>query len=104
MYQNISKVCYNQVAGLARRAEKVEEIAKKLAGEKGQLHAFKCDLTKEEEIISAIKEIISKLGPVHVLVNNAGLSLYGSLINGDTKNWKTILGKQLYSSIFTVYF
>lgn len=91
-------VCYNQVAGLARRVEKVEETAKELAGEKGQLHAFKCDMTKEEEIVSVIREIISKLGPVHVLVNNAGLSLFGSLINGDTKNWRTMLGKQFFLS------
>lgn len=86
------------MAGLARRVEKVEETAKELAGEKGQLHAFKCDMTKEEEIVSVIREIISKLGPVHVLVNNAGLSLFGSLINGDTKNWRTMLGKQFFLS------
>lgn len=87
---------YNQVAGLARRVEKVEETARNLDREKGQLHAFKCDITKEEEIVSVIREIISKLGPVHVLVNNAGLSLFGSLINGDTKNWRTMLGKSVY--------
>jgi len=80
---------------LARRAEKVEEMSRELQGEKGKVYAFKCDVTKEEEIVSTIKEVISKLGPVHVLVNNAGMSVYGSLINGDPKNWKTILGKEL---------
>lgn len=91
------------MAGLARRVEKVEEVAKKLEGEKGKLYAFKCDLTKEEEIVSAIKNIISKLGSVYVLVNNAGLSVYGSLLNGNAKDWKTILGNKHYVLIFSLH-
>ncbi|KAL1513591.1 hypothetical protein ABEB36_002985 [Hypothenemus hampei] len=79
------------VAGLARRTEKVEELSKNLSGKKGKLHAFKCDLTKEEDIVSVFEEIKNKLGPINILVNNAGLSQKGSLIDGDTKAWKTVL-------------
>lgn len=79
------------VAGLARRVDKVEAIAKKLSGEKGKLHAFKCDMTKEQDITSTFNEIIKKLGNVHILINNAGLSLATDLINGDTDKWKTVI-------------
>ncbi|XP_048520623.1 farnesol dehydrogenase-like isoform X2 [Dendroctonus ponderosae] len=79
------------VAGLGRRVEAIEALAQKLAGAKGKLIAFECDITKEDEIVSTFEQIISKLGPISVLINNAGLSQRGSLINGDPKSWKTIL-------------
>ncbi|KAJ3651609.1 hypothetical protein Zmor_017638 [Zophobas morio] len=41
------------VVGLARRSQLVEEQAKKLSNKKGKLHAFKCDVRKEEDILRA---------------------------------------------------
>jgi NADP+-dependent farnesol dehydrogenase len=61
------------VVGLARRVERVEELAKKFHGKKGKLHAVKADLSKEEDILNAFKWTSDNVGPVHILVNNAGL-------------------------------
>ncbi|XP_060523996.1 farnesol dehydrogenase-like [Cylas formicarius] len=79
------------VAGLARRRERTEELSKKLSGEKGKLHAVKCDVTKEEDILEAFKWVRENLGPVSILVNNAGLALATTLIDGDSTKWKTLL-------------
>lgn len=79
------------VAGLARRVDRVKELAQKLGGEKGKLYAFKCDMTKEGDIISAFKEIISKLGNISILVNNAGILKLNGLIDGDTQVWKNTI-------------
>jgi len=79
-----------QVVGLARRSERVEELSKKLAGKKGKLHAIKADLTKEEDILKAFKWVADNLGPVHILVNNAGLSQLNGLIDGETDKWKLV--------------
>lgn len=38
----------------------------------GELYAVKCDLTKEEQILEAFNWVKENLGPVHILVNNAG--------------------------------
>jgi NADP+-dependent farnesol dehydrogenase len=79
-----------QVVGLARRVERVEEIAKKLQGKKGKLHAVKADISKEEDILKAFKWTSDNLGPVHILVNNAGIIQETNLIGGDTEKWKSI--------------
>jgi len=79
-----------QVVGLARRSERVEELSKKLAGKKGKLHALKVDVTKEEEILKAFKWVTNNLGPVHILVNNAGIGQYNTLIDGDTEKWRRV--------------
>jgi len=77
-----------KVVGLARRVERVQELAKKLKGEKGELHAVKADITKEEDVIKAFKWIKDNLGSVHILVNNAGYFPNSNLTSGETKVWK----------------
>ncbi|RZC40064.1 adh short and/or KR domain containing protein, partial [Asbolus verrucosus] len=79
-----------QVAGIARRSERVEELAKKLKDKKGKLHAIKADMSKEEDILSAFKQVSEKLGPVHILINNAGIIQQTNLAEGDTEKWKKI--------------
>ncbi|RZC35196.1 adh short, KR, NAD binding 10, and/or Epimerase domain containing protein, partial [Asbolus verrucosus] len=79
-----------QVAGIARRSERVEELAKKLQGKKGTLHAIKADMSKEEDILNAFKQVSEKLGPVHILINNAGILQQTNLVEGDTEKWKKI--------------
>lgn len=80
-----------QVVGLARRKENIEALAKKLAGEKGKLYALKADLRKEEEILAAFEWMKANLGPVHILINNAGLNRMNELINGNTENWRHVV-------------
>ncbi|CAH1371963.1 unnamed protein product [Tenebrio molitor] len=79
-----------QVAGFARRSERVEELSKKLQGKKGKLYAVKVDMTKEDDILKGFKWVTEKLGPVHILVNNAGLIQQTNLTEGDTEKWKRI--------------
>jgi NADP+-dependent farnesol dehydrogenase len=80
----------SKVAGFARRSERVEELSKKLQGKKGKLFAVKVDMTKEDDILKGFKWVSEKLGPVHILVNNAGLTQQTNLTEGDTEKWKRI--------------
>lgn len=80
-----------KVVGLARRQERVEELAKKLKGQPGKLFARKCDMTKEQDILDAFVWTKENLGPVYVLINNAGISRPTTLADGDTKMWKEVL-------------
>uniref|UniRef100_A0A9I3GIQ9 Dehydrogenase n=1 Tax=Anopheles farauti TaxID=69004 RepID=A0A9I3GIQ9_9DIPT len=63
------------VVGLARRVELVEELRKELPTTVApHLHAIRCDITREEDIISAFEQVEQKFGGVDVLVNNAGIA------------------------------
>lgn len=74
--------------GIARRKNRIEELAETLEGERGKLFAFQADLTKEEDILQAFGWIRENFGPIHALINNAGVLCTTSLMDGDTALWK----------------
>lgn len=82
------------VVGLARRVELVEQIRDRVpSAVAGSLHAFKCDVTNETDIVSAFAWIDRALGGADILVNNAGLLQTGvNLVDaGNTAILKRIL-------------
>lgn len=79
---------YRQVAGIARRDEKIARLSERLRGRPGQLHAVRADITVEEEVVRAFAWISANLGPVHVLVNSAGLAQATTLVDGDADKWR----------------
>ncbi|KAF2905348.1 hypothetical protein ILUMI_00831 [Ignelater luminosus] len=80
-----------QVVGLARRKEKLDELSKKLQNKPGKFYSLKADVSNEKEIIEAFQWVKDNLGPVSILINNAGFSRNTNLIDGETKDWKEIL-------------
>lgn len=82
-----------KVVGCARGVEKIKAIANEsdIKSASGGLHAFKCDLTQEAEILAMFDEIRKTYGRLDVCINNAGLSITNSLLDGNTSDWKTIL-------------
>uniref|UniRef100_A0A1Q3FR56 Putative dehydrogenase n=1 Tax=Culex tarsalis TaxID=7177 RepID=A0A1Q3FR56_CULTA len=82
------------VVGLARRVERVEALRNDLKGEttRKRLHAIKCDVSKEEDILEAFRWVEQKLGGVDVLVNNAGVLRDTKLVApGNTSDLREVL-------------
>jgi len=61
------------VIGLARRAERVEELSNELGETSGKIFAYKCDVSDLNSIKEAFKWIQEKFGFIHILINNAGV-------------------------------
>lgn len=81
------------VVGCARNVDKVAKLSEGLSSEKGRLHAYKCDLSKEEEILSMFTWITSNVGGVDVCINNAGFGDFGSLLGPEASvtGWKNMM-------------
>ncbi|WP_019927671.1 SDR family NAD(P)-dependent oxidoreductase [Nocardia sp. BMG111209] len=58
--------------------------------------AYRADVTNPEEIASAVTSIRSKLGPVTVLVNGAGLEKYRRFRNLSFEEWQRIIDINLH--------
>ncbi|XP_059610846.1 farnesol dehydrogenase-like [Phlebotomus argentipes] len=70
--------------GLARRVERVEALKKQIPEKlRVNLHAMKCDVSQEEDIIRVFELIDAKFNGIDVLINNAGLIRDTALIDQD---------------------
>lgn len=76
------------VIGLARRADKIEELKIELKNVSGEIHSHQCDITSEESIKTTFNWIIEKFGGINILINNAGIFRYTSLL--DENNGQSI--------------
>ena len=78
-----------------------QSLSQELSASGGNLVAMKCDVRKEEDILSMMREIKSQLGGADICVNNAGLANNASLLSGSTEQWNKMLEvrtKQLHHS------
>jgi short-subunit dehydrogenase len=75
-----------QLVLVARRQDRLEDLAEEIRSRGGQAHLIPADLTQESERERVAREVQNRFGPVDVLVNNAGLGWYGY---GSDMKWKT---------------
>ena len=71
-----------KVAIGARRVDRLEELAKKISTDGGEVFYQKLDVTQRSECENFAKAVLEKWGSIDILVNNAGLmplSLFKSL-------------------------
>ncbi|CRL06496.1 CLUMA_CG019608, isoform A [Clunio marinus] len=86
------------VIGLARRPEKIEEIAKEVGVTSGKIHAYRCDVSNKDSIDAAFKWIEEKFKVVNILINNAGLGHQTSILANEDNDEKL---KQVIDTNFT---
>lgn len=63
-----------KVVAVARRIERLEELAASLAGEPGEIAVYPGDVTKQETNEGMIDFAVEKFGRLDILVNNAGVA------------------------------
>lgn len=77
-----------RVAVIARSTDQINETAEMIRKAGQRAEAFTADVTKSEAVESAVRAIEKSLGPVDVLVNNAGtVKPFGPLWSADLKEW-----------------
>lgn len=64
------------VVTLARREEKLQELKKELAGKRGKVTTYSCDVSDVKSVEKAFAFIEKTCGGTDILVNNAGIVKY----------------------------
>ena len=87
-----------KVAIIGRQAEQAETVA---AGLGVRAAGFGCDVTDEAAVEAAVAAAERTLGPVSVLVNNAGVTRDNSLIRLSGADWDAVLDANLKGAFHT---
>ena len=69
----------------------IKELSQELSPTGGKVIAMKCDVTKEEDILSMMSAIKSQFGGADICINNAGLNYNAPLLSGTTEMWRETL-------------
>jgi len=100
--QGIGRACALALAkagarvGLAARNEaKLQEVAAEIAAVGGTAEIFVLDVSSEESIKTVAKDALGRLGPVHILVNNAGITRDTLAMRMKDDDWSAVIDTNL---------
>lgn len=84
-----------KVAIAARRTDKLEQLAQEIAATDARALPVSLDVTDLESVNAAVDAAETELGPVTVLVNNAGIAATASFLEQTDAQWRAILDTNL---------
>lgn len=87
------------IANYNKSAEKAKELKDELKKENINIDIYKADVSKREECKSLVEYAIEKYKHIDVLVNNAGISIWGQFTDLTDAEIEEIIRTNLYSAI-----
>lgn len=85
------------VALVARRADRLDALAAEIGG--GRAVPFVCDVRVPEQITATVDAIGTRLGPVDLLVNNAGIGRYLGFLESGPEDVAAVFETNLYAAL-----
>jgi NAD(P)-dependent dehydrogenase (short-subunit alcohol dehydrogenase family) len=84
-----------KVALAARRVERLAELAREIAAAGGQSLPIACDVTRSDDVAAAVAAAENELGPLTLLVNNAGVVVSKPLFEHTEADWDHVIDTNL---------
>ncbi len=84
-----------KVALCARRRDQLDELADEIRASGGVALAVELDVTDGASVASAVDQAANGLGPITILINNAGLAVDKPLLDTKDNEWDLVLDTNL---------
>ena len=89
-----------RVVVAARTFDRCEEVAAEIRAQGHEAMAVAIDLSSKESIVQAIGQAAKDFGPIHILVNNAGITKDGLALRMKTEDWESVIDTNLSGSFY----
>jgi 3-oxoacyl-[acyl-carrier protein] reductase len=89
------------VAVCGRDADALNAVTAQLAGSGGRVFSHVADVTRPGDVDALVAKTESALGPITILVNNAGIGVFGLAHEKSEEDWDRVLNTNL-KSVFLV--
>ncbi len=84
-----------KVALAARRLERLRPLAEEIRTQGGKACAVVMDVTDAESVRAGFEAAAAELGPITIVVNNAGTMAQGSALELPEREWDTVIATNL---------
>lgn len=85
----------HKVVLAARNIEKLEHAAAEIRASGGEAIVIAIDLASPESIQEAVKKAVAEVGPIHILVNNAGVTKDGLSMRMKLEDFNSVIQTNL---------
>jgi 3-oxoacyl-[acyl-carrier protein] reductase len=75
--------------------DKLEGVVSEITAAGGKAAAFKMNVADEDNVKTAVKEVVAKLGKLEILINNAGVARDQLLMRMKRADWDLVIGINL---------
>jgi NAD(P)-dependent dehydrogenase (short-subunit alcohol dehydrogenase family) len=86
------------VALVARDAARLEKVKAQITQSGGRAEFFAADVTNEEEVAATCETVKKALGPVDILINNAGTNIRKKLTDFSLAEFRSVIDSSLIST------
>jgi len=90
------------VAIAARRRDRLEALAEKIDAHSRAL-VLETDVTDEAQVRAMVRQTVTDLGGLDVLINNAGLMLLGPILDAPTEEWRRMVECNLLGLLYCTH-
>ncbi|HVB65577.1 MAG TPA: SDR family NAD(P)-dependent oxidoreductase [Nitrolancea sp.] len=90
-----------RVAIVGRDTARGTALAEQIGKDGGEAAFFAADVTQEEAVQAMVDAVMARFGQIDVLVNNAGIINFGSVLTASVAEWDTLMTTNV-RSVFLV--
>jgi len=76
---------------IARTEEDLQKVADEVQTNGVDVYIASADVSSNEQVTSAVDKLLSELGTIDILINNAGIAKFGGFLELDVEEWEKII-------------
>lgn len=80
-----------RVSLAARTEAELQAVQSEIGAFGGQAASFPTDVSDESDVISLVRNTVERFGRLDILINNAGIGIFGPLVETTTEQWDRIM-------------
>ncbi|MBC8446453.1 MAG: SDR family oxidoreductase [Chloroflexi bacterium] len=87
----------------ARTAAQIEELAAEIGTLGRRARPIVADVAQEDQVRAMVAQALAEFGQVDVLINNAGVAVYGPFVEQNSADWRAMIHTNLMGTIFCTH-
>jgi NADP-dependent 3-hydroxy acid dehydrogenase YdfG len=92
-----------QVAVAARRLDRLQSLARRIADQGGQALPLRADVAEEAQVREMVRQVQTRWQRLDILVNNAGVGLLGPVERANPDDWRRMVTINLLGLMYATH-